>query len=128
MSVKSRHPLHSNGCCIVACFAAVAYQRVYMLHCSLRKAIRPEYSTGASSFLRLTSLLSFRKRPNPPHCPDPNPMVVVHFATSSPRVCLTVLLALLLLPRLRCSFRPRFLMSLLHSCFLLRLYSPVCPL
>jgi hypothetical protein len=40
---------------------------------------------------------------------------ITHFATSSLRVCLMVLLNVLLLPRCSCSLRPWFLMPLLHS-------------
>jgi hypothetical protein len=35
-------PLFSYGCCIVASFTVVAWQWVYMPHCSLLKVIRPE--------------------------------------------------------------------------------------
>jgi hypothetical protein len=70
--------------------------------------------------LRVQSLLSLRRGPTPSQCPD------THFPRSngSPdcllcnscsTVCLKVLLSILLLPRRNRSFRPRFLMPLLHS-------------
>jgi hypothetical protein len=50
------------------------------------------------------------------------------FATSSPRICLTVLLNALLLPRYSCSFRPQLIMPLLQFGFALHLFMDVHPL
>jgi hypothetical protein len=85
-------------CCIFAYLAVVSQQRVYMPHCSLLKAICPEYPTGVLPFLfwgvcfwRLLSALAFfpvalfarRLTPTAPTTPSSRPLI----PSASPITC-----------------------------------------
>jgi hypothetical protein len=108
------------------CLLAITAQKwFYTLHCSLLMAIRHEWPTGIISKSALHSYMSGSQAV----CSGQllhNVLTLVFqiltedptvlFTISSPTVCLKALLSVLLLPRCNCSFRPQFLMQLLHSC------------